>query len=245
MFAEEEAQLLISAASTPADLSSMVERRAADLPLEYVLGWAEFCGLRIEVDPGVFIPRRRTEFLVSQAVNVTRPEAIVVDLCCGTGAVGAAIAGEVKRIQLYATDIDIASVRCARRNVNAVGGEVYEGDLYDPLPDKLRGCVDVLVANTPYVPTEAIRLLPQEARKHEAHVALDGGPDGLDVQRRVAVLAPLWLSPGGHLLVEISERQASKTVDIFSRNGLIPEVVHSNELDTTVIIGMNPGVTSC
>jgi release factor glutamine methyltransferase len=240
VFAEDEARLLISAARTPADLASMVDRRAIGLPLEHVIGWAEFCGLRIAVDPGVFVPRNRTKFLVSQAASLSRPGAVVVDLCCGSGAVGAALAATLERIDLYAADIDPAAVRCARRNVTAFGGHVYEGDLFEPLPATLQGRVDVLVANAPYVPTEAIRLLPPEARIHEARVALDGGADGLNVQRRVAASASLWLAAGGHLLVETSERQAPQTFEIFARNGLIPQVSRFDELDATVVIGTKP-----
>ncbi|MEJ8546891.1 putative protein N(5)-glutamine methyltransferase [Brevibacillus borstelensis] len=239
VFAEDEARLLIFAARTPADLAAMVNRRAEGFPLEHVIGWAEFCGLRITVAPGVFVPRRRTEFLVRQAAALTRPEAVVVDLCCGSGAVGAALAAAQDRIELHAADIDPVAVQCARRNVTA-GGHVYEGDLYEPLPHRLRGRIDVLIANAPYVPTEAIRLLPPEARIHEAQVALDGGPDGLDIQRRVADAAPIWLAPGGHLLIETSERQAPLTVEIFARSGLIPQVASSEELDATVVIGTMP-----
>ena len=162
VFAEDEARLLISAARTPADLAAMVDRRVAGLPLEHVLGWAEFCGLRIAVDPGVFVPRRRTEFLVRPpGRRPRRATTVVVDLCCGSGAVGAALVAALDRVELYAVDIDPAAVRCARRNVAAAGGQVYEGDLYEPLPATLRGRVDVLVANAPYVPTEAIGLLPR------------------------------------------------------------------------------------
>ncbi|MCP1122004.1 putative protein N(5)-glutamine methyltransferase [Bacillus sp. 3103sda1] len=244
VFAEDEARLLISTARTLDDLAAMVDRRVAGLPLEHVIGWTEFCGLRIAVDPGVFVPRRRTEFLVRQAAALTRQGAVVVDLCCGSGALGAALAAVQERIELYASDIDPAAVQCALRNVAATGGHVYEGDLYEPLPATLRGRVDVLVANVPYVPTEAIKLLPSEARIHEARVALDGGVDGLDVQRRVAAAAPEWLAPGGHLLIETSERQAKQTVEIFARNGLIPQMARSNELDATVVIGTRPAYLS-
>ena len=237
VFAEDEAQLLISAARTPKDLTAMVDRRVAGLPLEHVIGWTKFCGLRIAVDPGIFVPRNRTEFLVRQAAALTRPGSVVVDLCCGSGALGAVLAAMQERIELYASDIDPAAVRCALRNVTAAGGYVYEGDLYEPLPVILQDHIDVLVANVPYVPTEAIGLLPPEARIHEARVALDGGTDGLDIQRRVAAEAPLWLAPGGHLLIETSEQQAPHTVEIFTHNGLIPQVAHSEELDATVVIG--------
>lgn len=268
VFAEDEARLLVSAAQSPADLAAMVDRRVGGLPLEHVLGWAEFCGLRIAVDPGVFVPRRRTEFLVQQATALAlraagpadrpatlvrpavgppvqalvRPRAVVVDLCCGSGAMGAALVAALDHVELHAVDIDPAAVRCARRNVAAAVGQVYEGDLYQPLPATLRGRVDVLIASPPYVPTEAIRLLPPEARIHEPRVALDGGADGLDVVRRVTAAAPLWLTPGGSLLVETSERQAPRTVEIITRNGLIPRVAGSDELNATVVIGTRPAL---
>jgi release factor glutamine methyltransferase len=219
----------------------MTERRIAGLPLEHVLGWAEFCGRRIAVDPGVFVPRRRTEFLVRQAAGLAGPGVpgpVVVDLCCGSGAVGAAIVAALDgRAELYAVDIDPAAVRCARRNVE---GQVYEGDLYGPLPTALRGHVDILVANAPYVPTEEVGLLPAEARIHEPLVALDGGADGLDIQRRVTAGAPLWLAPGGCLLIETSERQAPWTVESVARSGLVPQVVDCDELNATVVIGTRP-----
>jgi release factor glutamine methyltransferase len=237
VFAEEEAELLLSAARTPAELAAMVEGRASGLPLEHVIGWAEFCSLRIAVDPGVFVPRHRTEFLVRQAAARLRPGAVVVDLCCGTGAVGAALAAAEGRIELHAADIDPAAVRCARRNLAAWGGHVYEGDLYEPLPATLRGRVDVLVANTPYVPSEEIEMLPREARLHEARLALDGGPDGLDVQRRVAAGALGWLRAGGHLLVETSRQQASRTAEILAAGGLSARVERLDELEATVVIG--------
>jgi release factor glutamine methyltransferase len=255
VFAEDEARLLISAAQTSADLAAMVDRRVAGLPLEHVLGWAEFCGLRIAVDLGVFVPRRRTEFLVRQAAALARetssttgrvlarPRVVVVDLCCGSGAVGAALVAALGRVELHAVDIDPAAVQCARRNVTD-GGQVYEGDLYEPLPATLRGRVDLLVANAPYVPTETVGLLPPEARMHEPRVALDGGADGLDVQRRVTVAAPLWLAPGGRLVVETSQRQAPQTMETFSRNGLIARLSSSDELNATVVIGTRPALES-
>src|SRR5215470_1498273 len=257
VFAEDEVRLLMAAARTPAGLAAMVDRRAAGQPLEHVLGWAEFCGLRIAVDPGVFIPRRRTELLVRRAAALarraaaparqdpTRPDptppraVVVVDLCCGSGAVGAALAASLGRVELHAADIDPAAVRCARRNV-AAAGRVYQGDLYGPLPARLRGRVDVLAANVPYVPSGDVGLLPSEARAHEPRVALDGGADGLDVLRRVAAGAPLWLAPGGHLLVETSERQAPRAAEAFGRDGLIPRVAHSSRLNATVVIGTRP-----
>ncbi|KOT99061.1 SAM-dependent methyltransferase [Streptomyces sp. NRRL F-5755] len=249
VFAEDEAELLLTTARTPSDLAAMTDRRVAGFPLEQVLGWAEFCGRRIAVDPGVFVPRRRTEFLVGQAAALVRaalrPQPVVVDLCCGTGAVGAALAAAVgshadpsaPRIELHAADIEPAAVRCARRNIPPATGRVYEGDLYAALPAGLRGRVDILVVNAPYVPTDAISLLPPEARDHEPLVALDGGADGLDVQRRVAAEAAQWLAPDGHLLIETSERQAPHTLDAFRRGGLRAWLAEDEDLCATVVIG--------
>jgi release factor glutamine methyltransferase len=240
VFAEDEASLLISAATTAAELAAMVDRRVAGLPLEHVVGWAEFCGLRIVVEPGVFVPRRRTEFLARQAAESIGPGAVVVDLCCGSGAVGAVLAATVAGIELHAADIDPAAVRCALHNL-ATAGHVYQGDLFAPLPDTLRGRVDVLVANAPYVPTDELGLLPAEARDHEPRVALDGGRDGLDVLRRVATAAPQWLAPGGRLLVESSERQAPDIVAQMSRSGLSPHLATCDDLYATVVVGTLPG----
>ncbi|MEV4299835.1 putative protein N(5)-glutamine methyltransferase [Microbispora rosea] len=245
VFAEDEARLLVSAARTSAELDDMVDRRARGLPLEHVLGWAEFCGLRLAVGPGVFVPRPRSEFLVRQAAALARPGAVVVDLCCGSGALGAALAVAAGPVELHAVDVDPAAVRCARRNLAATGGRVmgggvYEGDLYEPLPAGLRGRVDVLLASPPYVPTGAIGLLPPEARVHEPQVALDGGADGLDIVRRVVDEADAWLAPGGHLLVETSEGQARATADAVSRAGLTARLTYDEELDATTVIGTRP-----
>jgi release factor glutamine methyltransferase len=237
VFAEDEARLLVDSARTPAELDAMVERRVAGFPLEQVLGWAEFCGLRIELEPGVFVPRQRTEFLVRQAAAVTRPGAVVVDLCCGSGAIGAALAAMVGRIELHAADVDPVAVRCARRNVAAAGGRAYAGDLDEPLPAGLLGRVDVLVANVPYVPSGAVGLMPPEARDHEPRVALDGGADGLDVARRLVAAAPRWLAPGGHILFETSERQAPRAVEAVAAAGLTARAASSEELAATVVIG--------
>lgn len=216
----------------------MLTERVAGVPLEHVLGWAEFCGLQIAVTPGVFVPRRRTELLVLEAVAVAPPAAVVVDLCCGSGAVGAAIASAVGGVELYGVDVDPAAVDCARRNFAALRGQAFTGDLFEPLPATLRGRVDVLAVNAPYVPTDAIALMPPEARLHEPLVALDGGLDGLDVVRRVAADAATWLAPRGHLLVETSERQLPLAVDIVAAGGLTTRTASSDELGTTVVIGI-------
>ncbi|MEV6108176.1 putative protein N(5)-glutamine methyltransferase [Streptomyces sp. NPDC051940] len=235
VFAEDEARLLLETADGPQALESMVRRRVEGFPLEHVLGWTEFRGLRIAVDEGVFVPRRRSEFLAGLAVSAAAPGAVVVDLCCGAGAVGAAIAAEVPDADVYAADLDPAAVACARRNLP--GGRVHEGDLYAALPPALHGRVDVLVANAPYVPTDEIPLLPAEARLYEPLPSLDGGPDGLAVQRRITQGAGRWLSPQGTLLIETSARQSPETAAAFEQAGLTARIETCDDLWATVVVG--------
>ena len=247
VFAEGEAALLLQSAESRDELAVMVERRVAGEPLEVVVGWASFCHLRIEIDPGVFVPRLRTEFLVDEAarlvelVRLVLPSddpVVVLDLCCGSGALGVALAETLDTaVELYAVDIEPAAVACARRNVAPVGGLVFEGDLDAPLPDHLRGRVEVLLANVPYVPSGVIASMPTETRDHEPHVTLDGGPDGLDVLRRVAALAPRWLAPGGHLLVETSESQAGEACAVFEAAGLTARIAVDVDREATAVVG--------
>ncbi len=247
VFAEDEARVLLDAASDLDTLGAMVARRVAGEPLEHVVGAAELGGVRVTVSPGVFVPRRRTELLVAEAVALVRrcPSAtpVVVDLCCGTGAVAAAVAAALagdRRIDLHAADIDPAALDDARQNLAMVGAQVHQGDLTGALPTDLEGRVDVLVANTPYVPSDEVRLLPPEARLHEPLLALDGGPDGLDVQRRLLADAPRWLAPGGSVLVETTAEQGPTVVAIAAGAGLTPRVVRAARLDATVVVGTSP-----
>jgi release factor glutamine methyltransferase len=291
VFAEDEARLLLSGEPAPDALERMISQRVAGLPLEQVVGWAEFCGLRVAVGPGVFVPRRRTEFLAQQAVLLACQAAarhaavrqaaatqgmagqgmagqgmagqgaagqgvaeqdvaaaaeavaspVVVDLCCGSGALAAVVAAAVPDAEIHAADIDPAAVRCARRNLP--GRPVYQGDLFGPLPAALRGRVDVLAANVPYVPAAEIRLLPPEAREHEPRVAHDGGGDGLDVLRRVAAGAGAWLASGGVLLTETSGRQVPAALAVMAGCGLVPGQVSSADLAAAAVTGTN-GVSS-
>ena len=248
VFAEDEARLLQDAADDDEQLQRLAARRIAGEPLEYVLGWAEFCGRRIQVDRGVFRPRPRTEFLVGHAAGLVRAHltatsgarrtgTVIVDLCCGSGALGVALATALGSAELHAADVDPAAVVCARRNVEPLGGQVHLGDLLAALPADLRGRVDVLLANVPYVPSADLDLMPAEARLHEPVATLDGGPDGLDLLRRVADDAPQWLAPGGHLLSEASARQAEAAASVLSAAGLTTSVVTSAEYDATVVVG--------
>ena len=258
VFAEEEAELLLSAGGDAVALASMVARRVAGEPVEAIVGWTSFCGLRTTVAPGVFVPRRRTELLVREALRIVRYEthrdpqtdgalrnglSVVVELCCGSAAVGAAILNGVGTsagaLELHVADVDPRAAACARENVGG-RGQVHTGDLYDALPGDLRGRIDLLVANAPYVPTSKIPLMPPEARDHEPTVALDGGPDGLDVQRRIIGGSPEWLAPDGRLLVETGRHQTAGTVAACEAAGLVPRVVTDDGLDATAVVGRRP-----
>jgi release factor glutamine methyltransferase len=236
VFAEDEARLLAEA-GTPEVVEQLVARRVAGEPIEQLLGWVEFCGLRIELAPGVFVPRRRTEFLVECAADAARPGDVVVDLCCGSGAVGAALRAAVPGVELHAADVDPEAVRCARHNL---GARVHQGDLYAALPDALRGRVAVLVANAPYVPTEAIATMPPEARLYEPRTALDGGGDGLDLLRRIVAGAPDWLAPGGALFLESSVPQSAVLVDLMTAAGLDAAVRIARTFAGTIVAGTAP-----
>jgi release factor glutamine methyltransferase len=247
VFAEDEARMLLDSARTAEELDAMLDRRVRGVPLEQVVGWAEFCGLRVLVEPGVFVPRRRTELLVAEARRLLAGSApghphpaVVVDLCCGSGALGAAVLDASEDVEVYAADVDPAAVACARRNLEPRGGHVLHGDLFDALPTALRGRVDVLVANAPYVPTDAIALMPPEARTHEHRVALDGGVDGLEVLRRVVAGAPAWLTAGGHLVVESSRRQAATLREVMERWAFEVRVIEDDDLDATAVVGTQP-----
>jgi release factor glutamine methyltransferase len=233
VFAEEEARLLLDEASSPAELMTWAARRMSGEPLEQVVGWASFAGLRIAVDPGVFVPRRRSELVVEVASR--EPAEVVVDLCCGTGALGAALAARWPTAEVHGADSDPAAVACARRNLRAE--RVHAGDLYVALPDDLRGRVDVLVVNAPYVPSDAIATMPREARDHEHRVALDGGGDGLDVQRRVAAGAREWVRPGGRVVIETGRAQAERTAALLAAAGFATSVDTDDEIGGTAVTG--------
>jgi release factor glutamine methyltransferase len=236
VFAEDEARLLARDAADAGQLAVLVRRRCAGTPLEHILGWAEFCGRRIAVEPGVFVPRRRTAFLVEQAAELAPDAAVIVDLCCGSGAVARLLAERVPRAEVHAADCDEAAVRCAQRNLTPVGGTAHRGDLFEALPERLRGGIDLLVANAPYVPTGKIALMPREARDFEPAAALDGGPDGVAVQRRIADGAEPWLAPGGTVVVETSRQQQRLSTAAFRRRGFHVRLVTSHGLAATALV---------
>ncbi|WP_369068859.1 putative protein N(5)-glutamine methyltransferase [Kineococcus terrestris] len=244
VLAEREADLLLAEGRDPRWLADAVAARAAGTPLEQVLGWAGFAGHRWRVRPGVFVPRRRSERLVAVALGLPRP-AVVVDVCCGSGALGGALARALAAspgppLELHAGDVDPVAVACARENLSGLG-DVHAGDLLDALPARLRGRVDLLLAVVPYVPRGAVALLPPEFRDHEPRRALDGGPDGLDVLRRLAAQAPSWLAPGAHLVTEVGAPQVPAATAVLRGAGLAVRVVTAPAAPDPWAPGDDPG----
>lgn len=243
VWAEDEAALLVAAATSAAEREELVARRIAGEPLELVLGWVDFLGRRLVVAPDVFVPRRRTELLarttlahVAARSGATDARQVVVEMCCGVAPVAACLDGALT--ESHAADLSEAALACVV--VNAPAAFVHLGDLYDALPDDLRGRVDVLVANAPYVPTGRIASLPAEAREHEPPSALDGGVDGVDLHRRLAAGAGEWLVPGGVLLVETSASQAPLTTGAMRAAGLRAEVLLDETVAGCVAVGVRP-----
>ena len=238
VFAEDEAAVLLAEARDGLHLEAMVLDRVGGRPLEQIVGWVDFCGLRVRLDPGVFVPRRRTEHLARLVADLARAvdRPVVVELCCGAAAIGVAVLDTVPDVELVVADVDPAAVVTALRNLGD-RALVLQGDLDDPLPDHLLGRVDVLVANAPYVPSHAVASMPPEARDHEPLVALDGGRDGLDVARRLVGAAHRWLARDGHLVIETSRGQSVALVAAFESAGLAARVVRDEERDGTAVVG--------
>lgn len=200
---------------------TLVGKRAEGMPLQYVTGEMPFRHLVVHVEPGVFIPRPETEVLVDvvlEHVAAVR-EPLVVDLCTGSGCIAVSVAREHPCARVWAVDASPQAVETARRNALhagvAEGVQVVHGDLFDPLPQGLLGSVDFIASNPPYVPSADLPDLPPEVLGFEPHLALDGGPDGLDVFRRIARDALRWLAPGGGLAVELDTTRVAAAAEVL------------------------------
>ena len=232
VFAEEEAALLRDAGADAAALEVLVGERVAGRPLEHVLGWVDFAGLRLRLGPGVFVPRPRSEYLVQVAADALTTGGVLVDLCAGCGAVGLAVAARVEA-EVHLAELDSIAASWAR--INAAGrAVVHEGDLFGALPGDLRGRIDLVTVVAPYVPTGQIALLPHEARDFEPPLALDGGDDGLVVVRRIAGEAPAWLAEEGQLLAEVGERQRAAAEEVLRAAGLRASTLTGPDGETVV-----------
>ena len=234
VFAEDEARLLEQEASSRAELDGWAARRCSGEPLEVLLGWAVFRGLRVGVAPGVFIPRRRTELLVDAAVECLPARGVAVDLCTGSGSVALALSHERPEVELHAADLDPVAVRCAAANLGP-RATVVLSDLFAALPQRLRGRLDLVTANVPYVPSGDLALLSVDARRHEPALAHDGGMDGLGVLRRLSSQSVQWLRHGGHLVVEVAAHQEAAARLALATAGLRPTGLRAQ--DGTVVLG--------
>jgi release factor glutamine methyltransferase len=200
---EEAEELIEAAAGDPAALEVLLDRRRGGEPLAWLTGSVTFCGVRVLVDSGVYVPRWQTEPLALQAAALLPPKGVAVDLCTGAGAIAAVLMHAEPSALVVATELDAVAARCSRRN----GVEVLEGFLDEPLPLELHSRVDVLTAVVPYVPTESIHLLPRDVQKFEPLLALDGGPGGTRFLVEVARRSSTWLRHGGWLLLEMGGDQ--------------------------------------
>lgn len=225
VYADDEARLIIeTAAGDQAAMNRLLTRRCSGEPLELVVGFADFAGVRVGVVPGVFLPRVRSEGLVDIAAELLggedRSSRIVVDLGCGTGALLMAVLARVD-CTAYAVDSDPVAVRVAAANLAGSGVTVLLGDLLDPLPGSIRGRVKVVLANLPYVPTDRMGTLPREARLYEPASVLDGGVDGLLPLGRALATAGDWLSADGTYLCELDAGQLAAAEAVAAQHGFV------------------------
>lgn len=212
-------------------VQALVVRRERGEPLQLLLGHWPFRTVELELVPGVFVPRPETEVVAGIAIEHARrlgPGVTVAEPCTGSGAIACSLVAEVAGIDVYATDRDPAAVALARRNLARAGEaasapsrfRVFEGDLLAPLPPELRGRLDVLVANPPYLPSGDRPRLAKEVADHDPPAALFGGDDGHEVVDRLLAAAVTWLRPGGLVIVEIDDRRGERACEVARDLGL-------------------------
>ncbi len=221
---EEASELLARAAGDAELLDSLVRRRLTGEPLAWVTGSTRFCGAEVQVDPGVYVPRRQSEPLALRAVDRLPATGTAIDLCTGCGAIARTLSRRRPDARVVATDLDERAIACAKAN----GVEAYRGDLFAPLGPGLDGTVDVVTAVVPYVPTRGLALLQRDTFAFESALSYDGGEDGTDVLRRVIAGCPRYLRHGGALLLELGGNQADLLAEPLARLGYVDVVVLSD-----------------
>ncbi len=222
--ADEEAEELLAAAPDGATLEAWIGRREQGEPLAWITGTLQFCGHRVGIDPSVYVPRLQSEELARRAATLLATATATAtatgtagvraaDLCTGAGAIAVHLMVEVPAATVVAVDIDGRAVACARRN----GVRALVADVGEPLVSR---AFDIVTAVAPYVPTDALRLLPADVQRYEPRRCLDGGGDGLDVVRRIVVSAARLLRPGGWLLVEVGGDQDRSLAPVLTAWGV-------------------------
>ena len=220
---------------------TLVTQRLSGRPLQYLEGTVQFGPLELAIDDRALIPRPETEQLWELVVrSVATVPAVVVDLCTGSGNLALACKHAWPDATVYAVDFEDGAAALARENALRTGLDivVHVGDLFEPLPPALRGRVDLVVSNPPYVARAEAGALPAEVRDHEPDAALVAGPRGDEVLARIAAAAPDWLRPGGLIACEISEFQAAVVTRLFARFG--PEVRCDLAGKPRFVIGVEP-----
>jgi release factor glutamine methyltransferase len=209
---------------TVAHYLGLLDRRASREPLQYLLGWEDFHGVRLTVTPDVLVPRPETEGLVEWAIEVlgSLADPVAADLGTGSGAIACAVAHALPRAEVLAVEASAGALAVASRNVRQLGlssrVHLLAGDLFAPL-GSIAASLDLVVANPPYLPSAVLPSLPPEVSRHEPRAALDGGPDGLTIIRRIISGAPPVLKPGGWLLMEIGDEQAGPVASLMAAEG--------------------------
>jgi release factor glutamine methyltransferase len=226
---------------------TMVARRSTGEPIPLIKGYAEFRGLELIARRGVFVPRDSSEFLAEQAIRLLRrrKSPVSVDLATGGGTIALAVANEVPKATVFGTDVSDDAVKLARRNAKRLGlsATFRRGDLFEGLPKKIRGDVDVITLHPPYVASGEIDDLPDEIREWEpAHTLTDRSDDGLGLIRRSVDEAPLWLRRRGWLLMEVDPDRARDVKPIFRKGGFrdVASTKGGPLKVTRVIVGRRP-----
>jgi len=236
--ADEETDELVAVARDPAELRRMVARRRTGEPLPWITGTTRFCGREVAVDPGVYVPRWQSEPLARRAAGLLPAAGTAVDLCTGSGAVALVLQTAHPDARVVGTELDPVAATCARRN----GVGVHQGSLDEPLPPDLARSVDVLVGVLPYVPADALHLLPRDVQVFEPRRALDGGPDGLSLVSTAVARSPRWVRPGGWLLLELGGDQVTAVTGLLEGAGFGSiEVLEDGDGDPRGIAGRRGG----
>lgn len=202
-------------------LMSLVARRVAGEPLQYLTGLAGFRRLELKIGPGALVPRPETESLAGRAIEVIPQRGTVVDVGTGAGPIALSIAHERPDVRVIGTEISDEALEWARKNRDDLGldVELILCDLFEGLPNDLRREVDVVISNPPYISENERSSLPTEVADHEPDVALFAARDGLEIFERIAFGAKGWLKPGGVLLSEIGDRQGETVTRLLSHLG--------------------------
>jgi release factor glutamine methyltransferase len=230
---------------SPADekkFHKLMKRRLTGEPLSYIIGWVDFLDFKMIVRSGAFVPRLTSEFLAKQAIRRLRPRKnpVHIDLATGIGPVAIGSARAVKKAEVHGVDIMAEAVKGARSNAKSLGVRnvtFHKGNMFDPLPKRLRGQVDVITIHPPYVPKSEVVDLPDEIKKYEDERTLtDGSVDGLGLTRRVIDEGRDWLGHNGWVLIEIVPSEWNKVRPLFRDAGYVDVRSTHGELKLTRVI---------